>query len=63
MSRDYYGVLGVDKNASKDTIKKAFHKLARKFHPDSNNGGNDAKFKEVNEAYQTLSNEKKACGV
>ncbi len=55
---DYYEVLGVQKNASKDEIKKAFHKLAHKYHPDKNKG-DDSKFKEVNEAYQTLSDDGK----
>jgi molecular chaperone DnaJ len=58
MSKDYYEILGVNKNASKDEIKKAFHKLAHKHHPDKNKG-DDSKFKEVNEAYQTLSDEQK----
>ena len=58
MGKDYYKILGVDKNASKTDVKKAFHKLAKKHHPDSN-GGDDKKFKEINEAYQTLSNDKK----
>jgi molecular chaperone DnaJ len=58
MAKDYYSVLGVEKKASKDEIKKAFHKLAHKHHPDKP-GGNDAKFKEVNEAYQILSDDKK----
>lgn len=58
MSKDYYKILGIDKKASKDEVKKAFHKLAHKYHPDKN-GGDDKKFKEVNEAYQTLSDEKK----
>ncbi len=58
MSKDYYDILGVQKKASKDEIKKAFHKLAHKYHPDKN-GGDDAKFKEVNEAYQVLSNDGK----
>lgn len=57
MSKDYYKTLGVDKNASKDEIKKAFYKLAAKHHPDK--GGDESKFKEVNEAYQILSDEKK----
>ncbi|NVN97528.1 DnaJ domain-containing protein, partial [Candidatus Nomurabacteria bacterium] len=58
MSKDYYKTLGVEKNASKEEIKKAFHKLAHAHHPDKNNG-DDKKFKEVNEAYQVLSDDKK----
>lgn len=58
MSKNYYETLGVEKNASKDDIKKAFRKLAHQYHPDKN-GGDDAKFKEVNEAYQVLSDEQK----
>jgi molecular chaperone DnaJ len=58
MSKDYYKILGVDKKASKDEIKKAFYKLAHQHHPDKN-GGDDKKFKEVNEAYQVLSDDKK----
>jgi molecular chaperone DnaJ len=58
MSKDYYKILGVDKGASKDEIKKAFYKLAHKYHPDKKEG-DEAKFKEVNEAYQTLSDEGK----
>ncbi len=56
--KDYYETLGVEKNANKDEIKKAFHKLAHKYHPDKNKG-DDSKFKEVNEAYQTLSDDQK----
>ncbi len=57
MSKDYYTLLGVDKKANKDELKKAFYKLAAKHHPDK--GGDEAKFKEVNEAYQVLSDDKK----
>jgi molecular chaperone DnaJ len=56
--RDYYEVLGIDKKASKDDIKKAFHKLAHKLHPDKS-GGDADKFKEVSEAYSILSDDKK----
>ena len=58
MAKDYYEILGVSKGASKDEIKKAFHKLAHKHHPDKNKG-DDTKFKEVNQAYQTLSDDQK----
>lgn len=58
MSKDYYKILGVEKGASKDEIKKAFRKLAHKHHPDKA-GGDEAKFKEINEAYQVLGDEKK----
>ena len=58
MSKDYYKTLNVDRNASKDDIKKAFHKLAHQYHPDKS-GGDDKKFKEVNEAYQVLSDDQK----
>lgn len=57
--KDYYTVLGVDKSASKEAIKKAFHKLARKYHPDNKQSGDERKFKEINEAYQVLSNDQK----
>ena len=55
--KDYYEILGISKNASQDEVKKAFHKLAHKHHP--NKGGDESKFKEINEAYQTLSNQEK----
>ena len=58
MSKDYYKILGVDKNASQDDIKKAFRKLAHEYHPDKQ-GGNAERFKEANEAYSVLSDEKK----
>jgi molecular chaperone DnaJ len=56
--RDYYEVLGVAKGASADEIKKAFRKKAVELHPDKSNG-DEAKFKEVNEAYEVLGNEQK----
>lgn len=62
-NKDYYATLGLEKGASDDEIKKAFRKLAIKYHPDKNQGDKEAesKFKEINEAYQVLSDpEKKA---
>lgn len=58
MTKDYYKTLGVDKKASKEEVKKAFHKLAHKYHPDKQSG-DEAKFKEINEAYQILSDDNK----
>ena len=57
MAKNYYEVLGVDKKATKDDIKKAFRKLAQKHHPDK--GGDESKFKEITEAYATLADEKR----
>lgn len=59
--KDYYEVLGVNKNADDAAIKKAYRKLAKKYHPDTNQGNADAekKFKEVNEAYDVLGDKEK----
>lgn len=54
---DYYEILGITKTASQEEVKKAFHKLAHKYHPDK--GGDEKKFKEINEAYQVLSDAQK----
>ncbi len=56
--KNYYEILGLQKGASKEEVKKAFHKLAHQYHPDKK-GGNEAKFKEINEAYQILSDDQK----
>jgi len=58
MSKDYYKILGVEKNATTDEIKKAFKKLAMQYHPDRQ-GGDEKKFKEINEAYQVLGDSEK----
>jgi molecular chaperone DnaJ len=58
MAKDYYNVLGVDKKASQDDIKKAFRTLAHKYHPDKG-GKDETKFKEITEAYSVLGDEKK----
>lgn len=58
MAGDYYKILGVDKGASGEEIKKAYRKLAHKYHPDKA-GGDEKKFKEINEAYQVLSDKEK----
>ena len=61
MRKDYYSILGVNKDASQDEIKKAFRKLSVKWHPDRNQGSKEAeeKFKEIAEAYEVLGDEKK----
>jgi len=57
MSKDYYKILGIEKSASSDEIKRAFRKLSHQHHPDK--GGDAEKFKEINEAYQILSDSQK----
>ena len=59
--RDYYEILEIDRNANADEIKKAYRKLAQKYHPDKNRGDGDSeeKFKEINEAYSILCDEEK----
>lgn len=57
MPKDYYHILGIERNASQEEIKKAFRKLAHEYHPDK--GGDEAKFKEINEAYQVIGNPEK----
>ena len=62
-NKDYYATLGIDKNASESEIKKAYRQMAKKYHPDNNPGDKSAeeKMKEVNEAYEVLSDpDKKA---
>ena len=61
LAKDYYKILGLQKNASKEEIKRAFRKLARKYHPDVNpdEAKSGEKFKEITEAYGILNNDKK----
>src|SRR3989344_4288589 len=58
MAKDYYQILGIERGANPDEVKKAFRKLAHKYHPDKKDG-DETKFKEVSEAYSILSDEKK----
>ena len=58
--QDYYELLGIGREAGQDDVKKAFRKLARQYHPDVNKDTTaEAKFKEINEAYEVLSDEQK----
>ena len=60
MAKDYYDLLGVERNANKNDIKAAFRKLAREWHPDvSQHADAESRFKEINEAYEVLSDDEK----
>ena len=60
MSEDLYAILGIEKNASEDEIKKAYRKLAKKYHPDVNKTKEaEEKYKQINDAYSILSDPKK----
>ncbi|MBI1999363.1 MAG: molecular chaperone DnaJ [Parcubacteria group bacterium] len=57
--KDFYEILGIARDATKDGVKKAYHRLARKYHPDNKETGDEARFKEISEAYHTLSDDKR----
>lgn len=57
--KDYYKILGISRDASKDEIKRAYRKLAHEYHPDKAHGGDEQKFREINEAYEVLSDDTK----
>src|SRR3989338_1670915 len=59
MAKDYYKVLGLNKNATKEEIKKSYKRLARKYHPDNKETGDEERFKEINEAASVLGNDDK----
>src|SRR5688572_7530980 len=60
VKRDYYEVLGVERNANEDEVRRAYRRLARQYHPDVNKDtGSDSRFKEINEAYEVLSDVEK----
>ena len=61
MKKDYYNILGINRQSSQDEIKKAYRELSKKYHPDKNPGNKEAedKFKDINEAYSILGDEKK----
>lgn len=58
-TKDLYGILGINRDASEEDIKKAFRQMARKYHPDNKDTGNEELFKEINQAYEILSNPQK----
>lgn len=59
MAKNYYEILGVSRNATKDEIKRAYRRLAQKYHPDKQGQGDEVKFREINQAYEVLSDDAK----